>query len=384
MSPSLRGMQLNIPTIRSGAAPTVYLLLDEFTADEAAPVTSPRTSIPGPGTLTFTQTDGQFSTSGGALVFAQQTTPNFAGSDQSFTSAVLSRVAGRMVRLDLTITGGSGNRDIHMAWYGNSSATRANSTGALYLVGTSIAAQPEEVAILLGFTILNTAVKVYSVLRSTGAFLFLSGGTLTTPTLLWVSDVGAGNAYAGLSTIEGAGNLRDIVVTDLPAPFATDYGIATLNTASPADATEYTGDASGVIDLTVTAPGVLDGSATTRCGFYYRADADLTPAWHCYVAGDGAFYLDSIAGDGTRTNRITVAAVIAGGGTRTLRVITTGSKHNAYTRSGATWTKRGAEINVSLNDAVTTIVPSVPAGWSVANLRSYPRTSAAYSALDVV
>jgi len=220
------------------------------------------------------------------------------------------------------------------------------------------------------------------VLRSTGAWFF----NLSTGELAWWDDlVNTASLYASMGSVAaGAINqtLDYLYIRQLPAPFTTDHGFATLNIASPTDATEYTGDADGIIDLTVTAPGTLDGSASTRCGFYYRADSDLSPAWHCYVDGTGAFNLDSIDAAGTRTNRISVAGVITGGATRTLRVIAVGTKHNAYSLSGTTWAKHGAEITLSLNNAVTTIEPSVPAGWTAADLRSYPRTSPAYAELD--
>lgn len=45
----------------------IYLLNDQFTTDAAAPLASPRTCEPGPGTLTLVQNDGQFSISGGEV-----------------------------------------------------------------------------------------------------------------------------------------------------------------------------------------------------------------------------------------------------------------------------------------------------------------------------
>ena len=221
------------------------------------------------------------------------------------------------------------------------------------------------------------------VLRNTGAFFFIQGGSYTDWNLLWVNDKqNTATLYAGVGIGNASGTMDNASVRDLSAPFITDTGIATLVVASPTDATEYTGDADGIIEMTITAPGTLDGSATTRCGFYYRADADLTPAWHCYVAGDGAFYLDSIASDGTRTNRITQASVITGGATRRIRVIAVGTKHSAFTAASDQYVQRGGVIDVSLNDAVTTIEPSIPATWAGANLISYPRTSTAYAVLD--
>jgi hypothetical protein len=48
-----------------GAIP--YLFRDEFTTSESAPIASPRTAEPGPGTLTCVQTDGELSIVGGAI-----------------------------------------------------------------------------------------------------------------------------------------------------------------------------------------------------------------------------------------------------------------------------------------------------------------------------
>ena len=51
-----------------------WLLFDTFTTDDSAPVASPRTCQPGPGTLTFTQTDGGYGLSGGIMTQVAQTT----------------------------------------------------------------------------------------------------------------------------------------------------------------------------------------------------------------------------------------------------------------------------------------------------------------------
>src|SRR3990172_2689119 len=47
-----------------------YDLLDNFNTAEAAPLTSPRTAEPGPGTLTIVDTENKLSISGGQLVCA--------------------------------------------------------------------------------------------------------------------------------------------------------------------------------------------------------------------------------------------------------------------------------------------------------------------------
>lgn len=241
---------------------------------------------------------------------------------------------------------------------------------------------PADVLLVAGYAA-SYSYQSAVILRGSGALNLVKGGAYSDWTLVWATSVSAASPlYATLFNYNKAMTLDYIRVRQLPAPFDTDDGLLTLNVTSPADATEYIGDANGILEVTVTAPGSLDGSAATRCGFYYRADADLTPAWHAYVNGLGVFNLDSISADGTRTNRISVAGVITGGTTRTIRVICDGAAHSAYSLAGTTWTQHGAEITLSLNDAATTIEPSIPAGWSAANLRSYPRTAAAYAELD--
>jgi hypothetical protein len=364
-----------------------YLFRDEFTTAESAPMASPRTAEP--GTATITDTTNQLSVSGGELLFAGTAVSN--GSPR-YVGPALSRVAGRTVIWGWReISAGSNrtNNAFCLGWHTADAATSFAAhgifNGALGNMGALSAS---------GYICRSTFVWARDtdydfafVLRGTGAFIFGKGGTYTNWTLLAVDPlVNTATMYPyrhyGAASIEKDAT-RYVRVRDVGGSFATDDGIATLAVASPADATEYTGDADGIIHMTVTAPGSLDGSATTRCGFYYRADADLSPAWHAYFDGLGAFNVDSIASDGTRTNRITAAGVIAGGATRTIGIVTNGTKHNAFTLSASTWTTRGSEVDLSLNDTVTTIEPSIPAGWTAANLKSFPRTSAAYAALDV-
>lgn len=359
----------------SSAAPITYLFRDEFTTDVAAGNVNGSAGEPGPGNWTALDTSNLISKSGGELVINGK--PLSGAGNNGVLSPLFARVAG-----------------LSAVWGGTTITTPGYSRLGLH---NSIASDPTPTIIVsptawdvdgvilpsFGASITGVAIVLFQ--SKTALFIQQAGiwtlywmsnkypATATVGALWWFSEYFTATISAG-----------QVSICQLTVPFDTDTGIATLNVASPVDATEYTGDADGILDLTVTAPGTLDGSASTRCGFYYRADSDLSPAWHAYVDGTGAFNLDSIDAGGTRTNRIAVAGVITGGGTRTLRVIVAGTKHNAYTLSGTTWTKRGSEINVSLNDAVTTIEPSVPAGWTAANLQSWPRTSAAYAELDRV
>jgi hypothetical protein len=367
----------------SAAGGITYLFRDEFTTDASAPLTSPRAADPGPGTATITDTDAILSIVSGILT---PSADGFGGSDPRY-GLTLTREAGllwQMKAVSSTVYADTANNSALGIWAAEPTAAQPQNSlvAGFQLPGTASGTAPKMypgdlAGLPSGF---DSAYGVYSIVMTANtAMLFLND---------YLEFVYANTTASPWAGIAVRSELRRPFLVEyaharvLPAPFTTDHGIATLNVASPLDATEYTGDADGIIDLTVTAPGSLDGSATTRCGFYYRADADLSPAWHCYVDGLGTFNVDSIAADGTRTNRITVASVIAGAGVRTLRISTNATKHNAYTLNATTWTKRGSEVAVSLNDTVLTIIPSVPAGWTVANLRSYPRQSVAYTELD--
>jgi hypothetical protein len=366
--------KLLLGLLRGGGAAVTYLFRDEFTTDDAAPLTSPRTAEPGPGTLTITQTDGGLSISGGKLII--DGTP-VTGWNRQGAVVSTTRAAGRALFMNYNRSAnGTGDPSTLIGWMtvlidsGSQGLAAFSSSDLVYVVDGAFTR--------LGSYTLGVDYTIAHVLWAAGSLLFIKAGSGDWA-CRWVElTANTSGVLGGIANQKPVGTSEFIYVRDLPEPFATAHSTASVNVSSPTDATEYTGNADAIIDITVTAPGVLDGSATTRCGFYYRTDADLTPAWHCYTDGLGAFRVDSIDAAGTRTNRIAAAGVIAGGATLTLRVICAGTKHNAYTLSGANWTKRGNEVDVSLNDTVTRIIPSVPAGYTAANLRSYPYTSAIY------
>lgn len=231
---------------------------------------------------------------------------------------------------------------------------------------------------------LDTLVPLAFVLGDDGCKLFVYGTSGWQLAWIWTSGttnslfVGAGAQTSGAQVV----HLDYVRVRDLPAPFDTDDGLCVVDVDTPVSGTAYTSVADAISDLAVTAENPLDGDANTRCGLYYRTDADQTPAWHVYVDGQGRFRLDGIAADGSRTNYINVAGVIAGGATVTLRSIYDVTLQNVYSLAGVTWTKRGGEIDVSLNDDVARIIPEAPAGWTLGALKSWARRSAAYDELD--
>jgi hypothetical protein len=217
------------------------------------------------------------------------------------------------------------------------------------------------------------------VLRSAGAFYFVRDpGDLWRLWFVTVSDTSS-NLYAGFDIFHAVSRKLDwLRIRDLPAPFNTDYGIATLHETTAVSGTAYTGVADAIIDLTVTAPNPL----ANTCELRYRVLDDQN-YWTAYFDSAGAFKLDSVSG-GTATNRISVAGVIAAGQTQIIRVICRGTKHACYTLAGATWTWQGSEIDISHQDTQTTIKPVAGTGWVLGQLDCWPRQSPYYAELDRV
>jgi hypothetical protein len=215
--------------------------------------------------------------------------------------------------------------------------------------------------------------------RATGGYLLVKGGVFANWTLIWVFNINASaTLYAMLSAFTNALFPQQYLrITTLAGVFATEHGTTSVNVASPVSLAEHTATADQIVELTVTAPGVL----ANECGIRYRI-TDANNYWRAYFNSAGAFRVDSVSA-GVATNRINVAGVIAGAGTATIRVICEGSLHDAYTLAGTTWTKRGSQLNVSHQNSSTNVTAEIGAGWTVANLRSYPR-SGIYSALDGV
>ena len=221
----------------------------------------------------------------------------------------------------------------------------------------------------------NTSYQVAVVLRSAGAFYFskLSG----TWELMWVDAAGTtATVYPMFGNFDSAGSLDYFRLGDLPAPFTTDNGIATVNASSPSGS--YTGTADQIIEMTLTSPGTI----TTEAGFRFRV-LDANNYWRAYFNTSGAFRVDSVEA-GVATNRINVAAVISTSQTRTIRVISDGTAQDAFTLSGATWSQRGSRLTNDIHTTQTGIATDIGAGWTAANLRSYPRTSSTYNLLDNV
>lgn len=358
IGPSM-GVQLSSP-----GGPT-FLLRDDFTTAATAPLTSPRAAEPGPGTLTLVQTDGEFSISSGQLAFPAQV--SLAWGNQYLVGAVQTRVAGRALIAKLSIA------TVNTFWIGyNNDATPADAdvagVDAMRLLYLAVNGTLVNIPGLFGFVddyqaaLVQRAVgMLYCVRRASGDW-----------TLEYVSDIGSGDGYPTFQNLDAVGTLDSFRVLDLPAPFDTDYGLATQRLAGARTAGDtFTHEANCVIEFTVTTVPV--GSALS---VYFRIQ-DATNYWQLNIDSvDIAFYEVTA---GSPTFRAGVSVTTSNG--HRFVIVADASTIRVYSNNVLRLTYSSASNFATETDAK---LETLGASGAVSEIISWPRTltGAAAALLD--
>lgn len=221
------GSGLNMGGVQPAGGGVTYLLRDEFTTDAAAPLASPRNAEPGPGTLTITDSTNVMSIASAALT--KTGTQASAWTDPRVL-ATITRAAGRA--FISTVNTGS---QMMIALLNNSAGGNANVEHGLYWSSsTAINAYQSSAAAALPAVTASTTYQAIFVLRTSGAYMFVKGGTqFASWTLVWVFVSGNTATLYGSPIYNGTGTVTHdyIRVTDLGAPFSTD-ALATINVTS--------------------------------------------------------------------------------------------------------------------------------------------------------
>jgi hypothetical protein len=303
-----------------------YRLLDRFIVDRAAPLSSPRTGEPGPGTWTITDTESKLSVSGGKLQVAGKTTP--ANGDPGFWGPALSRVCGRAILGTIVRTTGLG---LSLGWDSNTNADMQE--GSFQLRGGNTVRADVYTAALVwqgvdtGYTTPSSGVELETavILRATGVWLLLKDGGIWR--VLWVHhERTTATVYPGCSIYSATGTLDNVRVVDLPAPWTTDYGIATNRLVNPGVGATTTSLPNALIEFTFVHSG------TNHCEIRFRMpnSADINNCWMVQgSATNGGLTLNEVNG-GTLTTRASAASLFTAGQTYRVVIVVEGNKYLVY------------------------------------------------------
>lgn len=219
-------------TVRPPTA-VAYLLNDQFITPLAAGAINGTYAEPTGGIRTVVDTGGKLSITGGQLSFAAGAT---TWGDPGIWYPAVTRVAGKMVIgkinfSDITAdkrmqfgfsdtTSGSGTSGKIVSFVGPSTVT-----GGLNIGGTTTQ---------IGTIAASTDYQMGLILRATGAYYYIKGGTFTNWTLVWIGSTDSTSTLypyiANNSATFTADNIRIPTSTWLPTPLAYDtFGTASSN-----------------------------------------------------------------------------------------------------------------------------------------------------------
>jgi hypothetical protein len=343
----------------------VFLLREEFTTDEDAPITTPRTCEPGPGTLVFLQTDGTFGISGGSLVVSNQSTP--AWNKLGYYGTVKTRAIGLACIQRVTQANING-RNL-FGWLKATTINYNSYTGINpgYINGLKCGNNIGS-SVDFGITLDTNTNIVCHILRSTGAFLIFGS------TLGWVDTSGSDvTVYPGYSqgNVANSANTQDWCrVAQLLAPWSTDYGICTNRIASASAGDTTTGEGDAIIDATWTAVTGQTWRLETR-----RTDADNLWAYDGSQAGSTLKVIERNAG--SEAERASSSQTWTNGTAYREVVIQDGNVLKPYVanvaKTGYTSAFNNTATGVRTDKAVTNLVcwPRVLSGAALAELQRW-------------
>lgn len=224
----------------------VYLVRDEFTTPQTAPITSPRACVPGPGILTKVDSGNNYSISGGKLVQGG----SVGHGDPGIWGAAFARVAG------LALMGNWTKPASPSGYFGFDDdqsflllAGAINSAEAsrwhLYINGVATGRVKDD-------SVASSTHSMALILRSSGFLPFVKIGSSWC--LLYPVKTGtAATVYPAWYGMASGHQMDNFRVARLASPFNTDYGIVTQRIASASVGNTIVHEANGIIEATWTA-----------------------------------------------------------------------------------------------------------------------------------
>lgn len=359
---------------------SLWTVLDTFLTDRVAGAINTTTAEPVGGTRTVTDTGGDLTISSDQLVF--DGTQSGLG-DPFIVWPTFTRAGGVGVFYRVTFPANDNQAYFGLEFSGPGSTPadaylRTNTAGTLLYGGgisysisipATYAAGVYDLAFVLGDS------------SQTALFMRAGAGAWR---LAWVDDVrnstpirlhlAKHNGNDSGHTVQRAG------MRYLAAPFATNYGYATLNDATLSSGDTFTGDADGFkrFDFTLNgSPSANDRGAVLE---WRRQDADNM--WRAMIvrnAGNTAwdFQVRTVSGgsESTPSGWTDVTGVSTPDG---IAVLSDGSTQAFYTRAGSVWTKRGATLTVNYLPLETGMGITAVSPVALTRVLSFPLEDASY------
>lgn len=258
-----------------GKPPITYLLRDQFTTDDAAPLTSPRTCEPGPSTITVTDTGNKLSISGAQLVKATGATYKFVGSAQT-------RKGGLAFYCRDKITTTNNHAKIVLSTNG-----AAFTDGLRYHVGASNYVYDSATAVATyGINPIADAFEETLVIErpTAGCIVLGRAGIYGKWTIIYIGYKSTATtlypAYIVDESTAANGITKEFSTLILGGNCATDFGLASYYSATPTSPENVTGTINGFEEITWTP----DTDEVLELEFG-KADADNRHIIRCSQAG---------------------------------------------------------------------------------------------------
>lgn len=342
----------------AAAGGVTYLLRDEFTTNAGAPMATPRTCEPGPGSLNLTDTGSVLSISSNRLQWTAMTVSN--RDPRAISASTLTRAAGVALAGIFNVSGRA-----LVGW--DTVTTRSPQTHAIQVAGGSALEyiNPSAISITFDALTINTDYEWMIVLRGTGAIALIKGGSQFSEwSILWVDDtVNTSGMYPGVGVANGTSTCRhdDLRAAQLASPWTSDYGAVTNRTASPTTGDQLAHEANGIIEIIWTAATGATFELDVR-----RTDDDNRWIVRCDQAGSTIKLIERNAG--VETERASSAQTWSNGTQYRIVSICYGNTIRNYVQ----YTAKGNYTSASFNNTATIAEINASAG-AVSNFVTWPR-----------
>lgn len=234
----------------------VYLFLDNFSTNEAAPMASPHTSDV--GTMTLVQTNAQFSTSAGEFIIPVQSVLDVTGATSSWRatdSFARGNGLGYFMR-EQQVNVSAAVANIIMSINSATPISTANAVMSLRISNSGFLGMLQSPTVLTintyywwAIVVTNFGGIVYAKIGSTWELISVRiGGTPATPLFF--------GGYQTTATAARNGKSDKMFLSQLGFPFTDEYGASDFHSTSPSVGDTFVGQADGIVFMQFDTAGI--------------------------------------------------------------------------------------------------------------------------------